>query len=113
VAAHGDWQAALAAHAGQADALLMSDALIFDYVCAACGTTAHAARHIGRRADEFDDRIMRCDGCGQLAVRVDIRAEVGVDELRQRFGSSPLPLKFLLARLGQPDAVCIDLEDCP
>jgi molybdopterin/thiamine biosynthesis adenylyltransferase len=111
VAAHGDWQQALAAHAADADALLLSDALIFDYACAACGTTAHAAHHIGRRADEFDDRIMRCEGCGQLAVRVDIRAEVGVDELRQRFGGSPLPVKFLLARVGEPDAVCIDLED--
>lgn len=111
VAAHGAWQATLAAYAGGTDALLLSDALIFDYACAACGTTAHAARHIGRRADEFDDRIMRCDGCGQLAVRVDIRAEVGVEELRQRFGGSPLPVKFLLARVGEPDAVCIDLED--
>jgi molybdopterin/thiamine biosynthesis adenylyltransferase len=111
VAAHGGWQAALAAHAGDADALLLSDALIFDYVCTACATTVHAARHIGRLADEFDDRIMRCDGCGQLAVRVDIRAEVSVDELRQRFGGFPLPVKFLLARVGEPDAVCIDLED--
>jgi molybdopterin-synthase adenylyltransferase len=113
VSAHGGWQAALAAHAGDAEALLLSDALIFDYACAACGTTAHAARHTGRRADEFDDRIMHCDGCGQLAVRLDIRAEVGVDGLRQRFGGAPLPLKFLLARVGEPGAVCIDLEDSP
>jgi len=113
VCAQGGWQAALAAHAGDADALLLSDALIFAYACAACGTTAQAARHIGRRADEFDDRIMCCDGCGQLAARVDIRAEITVDELRQRFGGAPLPLKFLLARLGEPGAVCIDLEDSP
>jgi len=113
VAAHGDWQAALAACTGDVEAVLLSDALIFDYVCAACGTKAHAARHIGRRADEFDDRIMRCDGCGQLAVRVDIRAEVSVDELRQRFGGLPPPVKFLIARVGEPDAVCIDLEDSP
>jgi hypothetical protein len=113
VPANGDWKAALAAHAGDAEAVILSDALIFDYACAACGTVAHAARHIGRRADEFDDRVMRCESCGQLAVRVDIRAEVGVDELRERFGGSPLPLKYLLAKVGEPDAVCIDLEDTP
>jgi len=113
VSANGDWPQALAAHAGDDEAVLLSDALIFDYACAGCATTAHAARHIGRRADEFDDRIMRCEGCGQLAVRVDIRTEVGVDDLRQRFGGSPLPVKFLLARVGEPDAVCIDLEDTP
>lgn len=113
IAANGGWQAALAAHTSDADALLLSDALIFDYACAACGTTAQAARHIGRRADDFDDRIMRCDGCGQLAVRVDIRAEISADELRQRFGGLPLPLKFMLARLGEPDTLCIDLEDYP
>ena len=54
---------------------------------------------------------MRCDGCGQLSVRVDIRAEAAVDELRRLFGGSPLPVKFLLAKVGEPDAVCIDLEE--
>ncbi len=109
--ARGDWQQALAAHAGEADAVQLSDALIFDYACAACGSTAHAARHIGRRADEFDDRIMRCDDCGQLGVRVDIRCEAAIDELRQCFGRSPIPVKFLLAKVGEPGAACIDLEE--
>jgi molybdopterin/thiamine biosynthesis adenylyltransferase len=111
VAACGDWQQALADHAGDAAAVLLSDPLIFDYACVACGTTAHASRYSGRRADEFDDRIMRCEGCAELGVRVDIRSEATVDELRRRFGRTPLPVKFLLAKVGEPDAVCIDLEE--
>jgi molybdopterin/thiamine biosynthesis adenylyltransferase len=111
VAARGDWARALAAHAGDASAVRLSDPLIFDYGCVACGSSAHAWRYVGRRADQFDDGITRCQDCGELGVRVDIRAEAAVDELHQRFGSTPLPVKFLLARPGEPGAVCIDLEE--
>ena len=34
-----------------------------------------------------------------------------VDELRRLFADSPVPVKFLLAKVGEPDAVCIDLEE--
>jgi len=111
VGAGSDWSQALAAHAGDATAVLLSDPLIFEYTCVACGTTAHAPLYVGHRADEFDDTITRCEGCGELAVRVDIRAEAAVDELRARFGGVPLPVKFLLAQTGEPGAVCLDLED--
>jgi molybdopterin/thiamine biosynthesis adenylyltransferase len=111
VAAGGNWRQALAEHAPGADAVLLSDPLIFDYGCAACGAATNAANCIGRRADEFDDRLMRCAACGQLSARIDIRAEATVDDLRQLFGDAPIPIKFLLANVGEPGAVCIDLEE--
>ena len=111
VASAGDWQRALAAHAPDAPAVLLSDPVIFGYACADCGPTPQAGRYVGHRADDFDDRIMRCEACGQLSVRIDIRTEAAVDDLRQLFDRSPPPAKFLLARVGEPDAVCIDLED--
>jgi molybdopterin/thiamine biosynthesis adenylyltransferase/DNA-directed RNA polymerase subunit RPC12/RpoP len=111
VAAAGHWHRAFAEHAPDALAVLLSDPVIFDYTCANCGRTMHAAQYVGRRADEFDDRIMRCAHCGQLAARVDIRTEVALDDLRQRFGDASPPVKFLLANVGGPDAVCIDLEE--
>ena len=42
---------------------------------------------------------------------MDIRTEAAVDELRRLFAGSPVPIKFLLAKVGEPDAVCIDLEE--
>lgn len=111
VAARGNWRQALAEHAPGTDAVLLSDPLIFDYGCATCGATTAAAGCVGRRADDFDDRLMRCAACGQLSARIDIRAEAAVDDLRQLFGDTPIPAKFLLAKVGGPDAVCIDLEE--
>jgi molybdopterin/thiamine biosynthesis adenylyltransferase len=106
--AASDWAAALDAHAPGADALVLSDALIFSAACVHCGP-ADAARCVGRRADEFDDGIMRCTRCGELAVRVDVRAECTPDELR-RLGTAP-PVKYLLAHAGTPAALVIDLEE--
>jgi hypothetical protein len=108
IAAGSDWRAAVPAGV---DALQLAEALIFDYACAACGTTAARERHRGRPAAEFDDRIMRCASCGELGVRVDLRAEAGVDELVALYGRQRPPVKFLLARPGEPDAVLIDLEE--
>ena len=89
----------------------MTGAIRSGYACAACGTTSHASQYVGRRADEFDDRITRCAGCGLLSVRVDIRGEAAVDDLRRLFGDALPPAKFLLANAGEPGAVCIDLEE--
>ncbi|MCU0765370.1 MAG: ThiF family adenylyltransferase [Burkholderiaceae bacterium] len=111
VAAGDDWQRALGTHAATVEAVLLSDPIVFGCACTRCGPTPAAQRHVGRRADEFDDGIMRCPSCGQLSVQVDIRAEATVDDLRRLFGKSPLPAKFLLAGVGGPDAVCIDLEE--
>jgi molybdopterin/thiamine biosynthesis adenylyltransferase len=111
IASGGDWERALAVYAPDAQGVLLSDPVIFDYTCATCGPTPYAAWYVAHRADEFDDRIMRCAQCGQLAARVDIRTEVAVDDLRQGFGDTALPVKFLLANVGAPDAICIDLEE--
>jgi molybdopterin/thiamine biosynthesis adenylyltransferase/DNA-directed RNA polymerase subunit RPC12/RpoP len=111
IAARGDWRGALATHAPAAAAVLLSDALIFGYTCASCGTTLHASSYVGRRADEFDDRIMRCAQCGELAARVDIRSESTVGDLQVVFGDALPPVKFLLANAGEPGAICIDLEE--
>lgn len=109
VGTHGDWIGALAAHAPRATSVLLAEALIFDYRCAACGSTGGTA-YVGRRAGDLDDRIMRCGDCGELAVRIDVRAEATVDELRERFGAG-VAAKYLLAHAGEPGAVCLDLED--
>jgi molybdopterin/thiamine biosynthesis adenylyltransferase len=111
VAAGGDWHRALVTNAPGAEAVLLSDPVIFGYACTTCGTTPSAARYLGHRADEFDDRIMRCAECGRLAARVDVRGEAPVDELRRLYGAARLPVKYLLARAGTPEAVCIDLEE--
>jgi len=111
VAARRDWQRALSTHAPGATFILLSDALIFGYACAGCGAADSSRTYVGRAAADFDDRIMRCVSCGELAVRIDVRAEAGVDELAALCGREPPPAKFLLANLGRDDAVCLDLED--
>jgi len=111
IAARGDWCGALASHAPGAAGVLLSDPVIFGYACMVCGATKHARRYVGHRADEFDDRIMRCGECGELAARVDIRGEATVDELQALAGGAPPPVKFLLAKVGEPGAICIDLEE--
>lgn len=111
VAGRADWRAALASHAPNATCVLLSDALIFGYTCAACGDASHAIDYVGRRASAFDDRIMRCAACGELGVRIDIRSEATLDALGGLCGSPPPPVKYLLAHAGEPGAVCIDLED--
>jgi hypothetical protein len=108
--AGGDWRRTLAAAAPRTSAVRLSDAIIFGYVCAACGETPEAAAYVGRRAADFDDRIARCARCGEHAVRVDIRAEVTLDTLVERFAGSAIPAKFFLADNGG-DVICIDLEE--
>jgi molybdopterin/thiamine biosynthesis adenylyltransferase len=110
IAAGRDWRAALGRALPQAEAVVLSDPVIFDYRCVRCGPTADGARYIGERAQAFDDRIMRCAGCGELAVDVDIRSEVTVAALAERFPNAAPPVKFLLARAGER-TVCIDLEE--
>jgi molybdopterin/thiamine biosynthesis adenylyltransferase len=111
VAARDDWQRALAVHAPHASAVRLGEALIFGYRCASCGASDVASQYVGRPADAFDDRIMRCAACGELGVRVDVRAEAAVDELRSLCGAAPPPTKFLLAHPGEAAATCLDLEE--
>jgi molybdopterin/thiamine biosynthesis adenylyltransferase len=111
VPGRSDWQRALATHAPGATHVLLSDALIFAYGCAACGSTGVPGAFAGRAAAMFDDRILRCAACGELAVRVDVRNEATVADLVRLLGATAPPAKYLLARAGEPDAVCIDLEE--
>lgn len=111
VPAAGDWRAALARYAPQAAHVLLAEALIFDAACVGCGAPAAGEACTGRRAADFDDGIMRCPACGELAVRVDVRAEATIDELAARYGAAAPPVKYLLAHAGEAGAVCIDLED--
>ncbi|MDH4182555.1 MAG: ThiF family adenylyltransferase [Betaproteobacteria bacterium] len=111
VAARGDWRSALSTHAPGAAFVTLSDALIFGYACTACGATDVSRTYVGHAAAEFDDRITRCASCGELAVRIDVRAEARVDELAALCGRTPPPAKFLLANAGSGDAVCLDLEE--
>jgi hypothetical protein len=111
VPGRSNWQRALATHAPGAGHVLLSDALIFAYACASCGSTGAAATYVGRAAAAFDDRILRCASCGELAVRIDVRNEATVADLARLCGATAPPAKFLLARPGEPAAVCIDLEE--
>ncbi len=115
--ATGGWQAALREHAPQAHAVLLSDAVIFGAVCNACAGTQAQTRLAGRRAQDFDDSVMRCTECQALAVQLDIRSEALVPELEKHFAETHLPVKYLLvqAQAGKPaDAptptLCLNLE---
>jgi hypothetical protein len=110
VPAGGDWQRTLAVSAPRANAVRLSDAIVFGYVCAACGKTPEAATYVGRRAADFDERIARCARCGEHAVQVDIRAEVTLEALVERFAGSAIPAKFFLAEHGG-EVICFDLEE--
>jgi molybdopterin-synthase adenylyltransferase len=119
------WLAALREHAPQAEAVRLSDALIFGAACKACGSSQVQKTLARRRADEFDDRAMQCGACQAVAVQLDIRTEALVSDLENCFGATHLPLKFLLidagvavvaggqpvARQGiTPGPLCLDLE---
>jgi hypothetical protein len=101
----GGWRRALRAAAPFAEAVRLSDALVFGYACRHCGATPDAERYVGRRAAALDDRIMQCARCGELAADVDIRTEATVDALVAAFGPDRVPAKFLIA-----DDVVVDLE---
>lgn len=111
VPARGDWHAALRRHAPDADALVLSDAVIFDYACQQCGSTREGAAYVGRAAAAFDDRIVRCAACGELAVRIDVRTETTPGELQRLYGRATMPVKYLLAWTAASAAVCLDLEE--
>ncbi len=108
VPAGRNWHTTVREQCPEAAALHLSDPLIFDYECRACGARDDDA-YVGRRAADFDDRIMRCGRCGVLAVQIDIRAEATIDELARRFPTM-LPIKFALAQ-RPGEWVCFDVED--
>lgn len=88
----------------------LSDALITDYACAACGALEEASRYVNRRAADFDDSIATCPRCGAPSVRVEIRDTFPLGELMRRFAGSPVPAKYALTEIhGRP--VCFDLEE--
>jgi molybdopterin/thiamine biosynthesis adenylyltransferase len=107
--AHG-WAAAVARAAPGATWLRLSDALVTDHECHACGDRHMAAQVVGRRADDFDDSLMRCSACGKLAVHVHIQAEAMLSDLQRCLADRPMPVKYLLAPTDG-GFVCIDLED--
>jgi hypothetical protein len=88
----------------------LSDPLIADYECAACGPLEAATRYVNQRAAEFDDAIATCPECGVPAVRIEIRDTFTVGELTARVPGRPVPAKFALAEING-DAVCFNLEE--
>ncbi len=44
-------------------------------------------------------------------MRIDLRAEATLDELRALYGAAPPPTKYLLAHPGETAATCLDLEE--
>lgn len=110
VPGRGGWRAVVETTLPGTRAVRLADPIVFAYRCRACGATADADRYVGHRADEFDDRIMRCGQCGEFSAEVDIRSETTVDVLTKRFGDGAIPAKFLLAGSGE-DVLCIDLEE--
>lgn len=99
------WLRALRDAAPAADAVRLSDALVFGYACTNCGDIPEAAQYLGMPAASLTDRIMQCPHCGELSVDVDIRTEATVDDLAAIFGPERIPAKFLLS-----EDVVIDLE---
>jgi hypothetical protein len=90
--------------------LELSDALITDYACTACGALEQAARYVNRRAADFDDAIATCPRCATPSVRIEIRDTFTLGELMQRFGGAPVPAKYALTEI-QGEPVCFDLEE--
>jgi hypothetical protein len=88
----------------------LSDALVTGYECTQCGALEQAAQYLNRRAADFDDGIAECPRCSAPAVRVEIRDTFTVGELSARFGSEPVPAKFVIAGIGS-GTVCFDLEE--
>jgi hypothetical protein len=60
--------------------VLLSDALIVERRCAACGAVDRA--RVGERAADHDDTLMHCDRCGRQAMRIDIRDRFEARELQ-------------------------------
>jgi molybdopterin/thiamine biosynthesis adenylyltransferase len=90
--------------------LRLSEALITDYRCANCGMLEIADRYINRKAADFDDSIAFCAGCRQPAIQIEIRDCFRVQELVERFGARPIPVKYALAEInGQ--TVCFNFEE--
>ena len=89
--------------------LRLSDGLITGYECRSCGPLEEAAAYVNRRAGDFDDSIVECPRCGQPAVEVEVRDTFRLGELMERFGSTPVPVKY--AVIDTTDGpVCFDLE---
>lgn len=124
VAAGRRWREALARFAEPDDAVLLSDALVFDAACVRCGPTAGTRALVGHRAADHDDRVMRCDACGEWSVRLDLRTETTAGELFDRFAGAtagaaagdpaadPPPIKYLLVA-DDRRPLCLDLETEP
>jgi molybdopterin/thiamine biosynthesis adenylyltransferase len=91
---------ATAAERGTAGQVLrLSDALITAYRCANCGEMESADHYINRRAVEFDDSIVLCPGCGKSAIQIEIRHRFRLQELIDRFGERPVPVKYALTEI--------------
>jgi molybdopterin/thiamine biosynthesis adenylyltransferase len=98
---------------GALDQLLrLSDPLITEYECAACGALPEAALYVNRRASDFDDSIASCPRCAEPAVRIETRQRFELHELMERFGPRPVPAKFALADIGGR-TVCFDFDPAP
>jgi hypothetical protein len=90
-------------------ALRLSDSLITRYECTACGPLAEASGYVNRRAADFDESIALCPRCRAPAVHVEIRDTFRLGELMERFGDTPVPVKYATTDTpGGP--VCFDLE---
>ena len=108
------WRASVAGipdeHPNTDQLIELSDALITDYSCTACGALETAAQYLNRRAADFDDTIATGPRCAAPSVRIEIRDTFLLGELMQRFGGSPVPARYALTEIhGRP--VCFDLEE--
>lgn len=89
--------AQLRAAAVDAADVRLSDALIWRCACRRCGPRPRTSAYEGMPARLHSETITHCADCGEAAVAVEIRDSFTSDELAERFGENPPPVRYALA----------------
>ncbi len=80
------------------DAIEFAEPIVWQADCANCGPTDATRAIVGRPARKVDENATFCFGCGEEAVRIELREIVSPVELREHLGDRTLPLAFV--RIG-------------
>jgi len=95
--------------------LRLSDALITDVRCGACGALPHdqAAHYLNRRAADVEFTTTACAGCGVSGqLECTSSRQFSVAELAARFGEGAAPITYAYGRIAGK-TICFDLQaDC-
>jgi hypothetical protein len=91
----------------------LSDAIVTGVTCSACGVlpAQQATPYLQRRAADSSLRQAACPGCARTGLlHFSGQREFTLAQLAERFGNSPAPVRYAIARL-EGGTVCLDLGD--